>query len=274
MMRYLLRGATSAVLALVFVFGMVMAVNAQTGERLAEDFPLEQEGDVGLLVERVPMSVTIAVPLGVLGVQTVTLPLMLEVNLTADYSGGAIRLGNLELNAVPDPGSELDATVDFAGSEGEPITIAHLELPSPTPTATPTVTPAPTATPTPTATVEPQAARKAPACEDIVRAYWARDTRDFLEYRQTEVIGKWLLDWEGTVSDIDPSPPGLLRSGYTITVDDPSYACQVFHGFASAEQLEPYSVGQRVRVTGQIESIAFILGDLVFYLSDHSVSIE
>ncbi len=107
-----------------------------------------------------------------------------------------------------------------------------------------------------------------------MQAYWAMDTRAFLEYRQTEVIGKWLLDWEGIVSDIDPSPPSFVHVGYTISVDAPSFPCQVSHGFSTAEHLEPYTVGQRVHVTGQIENIVFILGNLVLYLSDYSVRIE
>ncbi|HXF62804.1 MAG TPA: hypothetical protein VNK95_14365 [Caldilineaceae bacterium] len=173
------------------------------------------------------------------------------------------------------------ALEEFVGLEqpATPIpTSTPTPAPSPTQTPTSTPTPAPTFTPSPTPTVAlPSDLPQAASCEEILQVWREGSTEEFLELRRNRVIGKWLVKWDGIVSLVD-AESDFWSPAYKITVmreaEDVVEICGVYVYFGTPEDALRYSIGQRLRITGQIENIGIFLGFLGFALRDGTVVIE
>lgn len=234
-----------------------------------DGLPLSERGDIGIVVQHMPMTLTIAVPLGVLGVQTMTVPLDLELSSLTSYSSQGIVLSGMDVTAFVGDTGEYNASIDI-GEPNVDRTWLLFEV-TPAPTETPTPGPSPTPTSTPTATPPLPIA---PSCTEILNVQATSDTDGFLEYRRNRVIGKWLVDWEGIVSEIDPRPPGFWRAGYNLDIDSLREPCDVFLSFDDSESLSAFTVGQHVSVTAQIENIASIFGWLTLFVDTTTLQTE
>jgi len=152
--------------------------------------------------------------------------------------------------------------------------------PSPTQTPTSTPTPAPTFTPSPTPTVAlPSDLPQAASCEEILQVWWEGSTEEFLEFRRNRVIGKWLVEWDGVVSDVDAEST-FLDPSYVIIVDREAensavdLTCSVHIFFHTPDAPLHYRIGQRLRITGQVEDILIVLGYLNYGMWEDTVVIE
>lgn len=255
--------------AAIVISVVVVAVSVSTVLSQSDGLPLKDVGDVGIIVQRRPMTLTIGVPLGVLGVQTVTISIELELTTGASYSESGILLSDVDVKSHVGDTGEVEAAVEFGGVASDTALLLFEVTPAPTNTPIPGPTPTPTLTPSPTPPLPPP-----PSCIDILNARAKMDADGFLEYRRNRVIGKWLVDWQGVVSDVDPRPPGVLRGGFSLIIDSLSQPCSVVVFFNSAEPLAAYSVGQRVSVSGQIEDMLLLLNTLAMYIDESTLELE
>jgi len=157
-------------------------------------------------------------------------------------------------------------------SEISPTSVpSSTPVPPPSPTAVPTHSPTPTqvapmltATANPTHSPTPTAILAAPRCSEILTTLRNGTSAQWSQLK-SDIEGKWVIDWRGTIRDVGEK--SWLLGGYAVyiaVVND----CDLYYVVKTDAEALAYSKGDEVVVNAQVRFIGDFLGG-VFGITLH-----